>query len=189
MSGIRDGFRLGYDYSKGCTRATRNMSSAGLHAQVIRQYLAEECAEGRVLGPFDPSYLPGVQVSKFGVIPKSTAGKWRLIVDLSAPDGASVNDGISEELCSLSYVTVDDAAREVLRQGLASLLANVDVKCAYRAVPVHPDDRWLLGMQWEGGLFVDSALPFGLRSAPKIFAALADAAMWVLKNNGVKFVR
>jgi hypothetical protein len=43
-------------------------------------------------------------------------------------------------------------------------------------------------MQWEGDFFVDSALPFGLQSAPQIFAALADVAMWILKQNGVKFV-
>ena len=42
------------------------------------------------------------------MIPKSEPGKWRLIVDLSSPKGASVNDGISKELCSLSYVHVDD---------------------------------------------------------------------------------
>ena len=59
-----------------------------------------------------------VHVSRFGVIPKgSQPGKWRLIVDLSDPDGRSVNDGISGEGCSLSYVSVDDAARMVLRRG------------------------------------------------------------------------
>ena len=115
-------------------------------------------------------------------------GKWRLIVNLSAPEGASVNDGINESVSSLSYVTVDDAAREVLRRGARSLLAKVDVESAYRAVSVHPDDRWLLGMQWDGGVFVDTALPFGLRSAPKIFNALADAATWILKQEGVDFV-
>ena len=109
-----------------------------------------------------------LQTSRFGVIPKNTPGKWRLIVNLSAPEGASVNDGINERVSSLSYVTVDDAAREVLRRGARSLLAKVDVESAYRAVSVHPDDRWLLGMQWDGGVFVDTALPFGLRSAQKI---------------------
>ena len=129
-----------------------------------------------------------LQTSRFGVIPKSTPGKWRLIVNLSAPEGASVNDGINDRVSSLSYVTVDDAAREVLRRGARSLLAKVDVESAYRAVSVHPDDRWLLGMQWDGGVFVDTALPFGLRSAPKIFNALADAATWILKQEGVDFV-
>ena len=85
-------------------------------------------------------------------------------------------------------MTVDDAAREVLRQGVGSLLGKVDIKSAYRVVPVHPDDRWLLGMQWEGALYIDKTLPFGLRSAPKIFTALADAAMWILRQEGINFV-
>ncbi len=49
-----------------------------------------------------------------------------------------------------------------------------DILSAYRNIPVH--DRALLGMEWEGQLFVDRVLPFGLRSAPKIFLAVADAA-------------
>lgn len=77
-------------------------------------------------------------------------------------------------------MTVEDAAREVLRQGPDALLAKVDIKGAYRNIPVHPDDRWLLGMQWEGALLnLWTLLPFGLRSAPKIFTALADAAVWI----------
>jgi hypothetical protein len=43
-------------------------------------------------------------------------------------------------------------------------------------------------MRWEESLFVDTALPFGLRSAPKIFTAIADAVEWILKQAGVKFV-
>ena len=172
VRGIREGFRVGFDYGRSCSGGARNMASARTHAHVVREYLAEECAKGRVLGPVDPGQLPMLQTSRLGVIPKNTPGKWRLIVNLSAPEGASVNDGINERVSSLSYVTVDDAAREVLRRGARSLLAKVDVESAYRAVSVHPDDRWLLGMQWDGGVFVDTALPFGLRSAPKIFNTL-----------------
>ena len=98
-----------------------------------------------------------------------------MIVDLSSPEGASVNDGIDPCLCSLTYVTVDDAARSVVGAGRGAFLVKADVKQAYRMVPVHPEDRLLLGMVWDDSLFVDSALPFGLHSAPKIFNALADA--------------
>ena len=38
------------------------------------------------------------------------------------------------------------------------------------------------------GLFVDTALPFGLRSAPKIFSAVADAVEWILRQEGVETV-
>ena len=42
-------------------------------------------------------------------------------------------------------------------------------KSAYRMVPVHPDDRLLLCMQWENNLYVDGALLFDLRSTSKIY--------------------
>ena len=33
---------------------------------------------------------------------------------------------------------------------------------------------------------MDAVLPFGLRSAPKIFTAVADAVEWIAKANGVE---
>ena len=186
--GLRYGFRVGFDYHHDCRKSLRNMSSAMDQPQVIRDYLAKECSEGRVLGPLDPLTLPQVHISRFGVIPKGDSGKWRLIVDMSSPEGHSVNDGIRDSLCSLSYVSVSDAARGVVDKGRGALMAKVDVKSAYRQVPIHPDDRWLMGMLWEGSLYVDTALPFGLRSAPKIFTAVADAVEWIVKQEGVQFI-
>ena len=52
----------------------------------------------------------------------------------------------------------------------------------------YPDDRWLLGMMWEGLLFVDSVLPFSLWSASKIFSAIADTVEWIVRQQGVEFV-
>ena len=55
-----------------------------------------------------------------------------------------------------------------------------DVKEAYHNIPVHPEDQCLLGVQWEGVVYVDKVLPFGLRSAPLTFLAIADAAQSIL---------
>ena len=52
-------------------------------------------------------------------------------------------------------------------------------------LPIHPHDQLLLGMQWEGVTYTDMALPFGLRSAPKIFSAVADALQWILVQKGI----
>ena len=62
-------------------------------------------------------------------------------------------------------------------------MAKFDVESAYRNVPVHSDDRYLLGMKWRGKYFIDMALPFGLRSAPFIFSSIADMLEWILKHN------
>ena len=138
-----------------------------------------------MLGPFNHSLVPMVHVNRLGAVPKSIPGKYRLIVNLSHPEGQSVNDGISEALSSLSYVSVERAAQTVLKLGRGTLLAKVDIRNAYRNIPVHPDDHWLLGMSWRGEVFIDTVLPFGLRSAPKIFNAVADALEWVVRVNGV----
>ena len=52
-------------------------------------------------------------------------------------------------------------------------------------VPVHPDDWPLLGMHWQGASYVDTRPPFGLRSAPKIFTAVADALHWIMVHQGM----
>ena len=162
------------------------MQSARENAAVVWDYLSKEVSLGRVIGPIHPAVLPaGTQVSPFGVIPKSSQpGKWRLIVDLSSPTNKSVNDGIDPEL----YLWLDEVLQAVVRCGRGSFLAKMDIESAYRMVPVHPQDRPLLAMQWAGQVFFDTRLPFGLWSAPKIFTAVADALQWVFKKHGVTWV-
>ena len=63
--------------------------------------------------------------------------------------------------------------------GRGTLPAKFDVESAYRIIPIHPNDRYLFGMQWQGNHFVHMALPFGLRSAPYISSSVVE---WVLKK-------
>lgn len=93
---------------------------------------------------------------------------------------------MSPEWSTLSYASVDHLATLVVLHGPGAMLVKADVKEAYRIVPVHPDDHHLLGVKWENSLFIDTVLPFGLRSAPKIFSAVADAAQWILSQAGIK---
>ena len=181
VQGTRQGFRLGFGYGEVQLRsASRNMRSAEDNAEVVEQYLAKECGLGRVVGPL--ALDDSVHVSRFGVIPKPhQPGKWRLIVDLSAPKGFSVNDGIPPDLCSLSYASVDHAVQRIMSYNRGALLAKLDIESAYRIIPVHPDDRSLLGMVWKGRLYVDSSLP-----APKLFNALADGLSWIMSSKGTR---
>ena len=70
--------------------------------------------------------------------------------------------------------------------GKSCLLAKLDLKEAYRAVPVHPSDQCLLAFQWQGVTYIDKAFSFGLCSAPKLFSGLTDAMMWFLLERGVE---
>ena len=189
LQGLQQGFRIGFQGPTPLTspRRVRNMRSAYDHPEVIESYLAREVGLQRIISiphHLAPSF-PSLRLSPFGVIPKrNQSNKWRLIVDLSSPEGRSVNDGIDPNLCSIKYASVDDAVNIIQRLGRGTLLAKLDLRDAYRIVPVHPNDRPLLGMQWRDSIYIDTALPFGLRSAPKIFSALADALLWILQFQG-----
>ena len=152
----------------------------------MADHLQAELQAGRLLGPL-PEHLANLcQISPIGLVPKPhQPGMWRLIVDLSAPRESSINDAISADLCHLQYASVLDAASVVRRLGKGTVLAKFDLHQAYRIIPVHPDDHALLGICWQGQTFIDTALPFGLRSAPKVFSAFADALAWVLARAGV----
>ena len=99
------------------------------------------------------------------MIPKKTPGKWRIIVDLSSPKDASVNDATRRQYTHLAYLSVDDTAHAMHHLGRESLMAKIDVKEAYKIIPVHPEDRSFLAVCWRDSVFVDCQLPFGLASA------------------------
>ena len=122
------------------------MSSALAHPSVVDDYLQAELNCKRITGPFLPFQCQGVHISRFGVIPKGyQPNKWWHIVDLSHPSGCSVNDHTPKSLCSLSYITVDNAIQDILRYVWHTILAKVEIKNAFRLIPVHPTDRHLLG--------------------------------------------
>ena len=165
------------------------MPSVKARPVTVQQFIDSKLREGCMFRPLAPDEIQyPVHMSRFEEIieKKNQPGKFRLIVDLSYPPGMSVNDGISPELSLMSYTKVDDVVQGIWQSGVGSMLAKIDIKSAYRVVPVHPVDRHLLAAAWRGKLFVDGALPFGLRSAPKIFTALADALEYIIKQHGVK---
>lgn len=127
-----------------------------------------------------------LHINRMWVIPKGhSPGKWRLITDLSFPGKGSVNEGIDESVCTLQYTSVGWIAVVARALGARALMAKLDVQSMYCLLPVLCT---LLSIQWRGELFVDGMLPFGLRSAPKIFTGVADSLEWVLRQRGVQHV-
>ena len=84
-----------------------NMQSAREHSQIIDDYLLEEGTPGHILGPFSPHTMLNIC---FGVIPKKSH------VCLS-PEGHSINDAISAELCTLQYISVGQVALAAMQMG------------------------------------------------------------------------
>ena len=99
---------------------------------------------------------------------------------LVLPAGGSVNDGLDPKLCSLHHASVHNAVSIVRQLGRDTVLIKLDLKDAYRIVPVSPFDYHVMGISWKGQTYVDRALPFGLQSLPKTFNMVADIITGVL---------
>ena len=109
---------------------------------IISEYLQREVQLGRMHR--HKVKLSKIHPSPLEVIPmKHKLGKWRLIVDLSSPVGASINDGISTEWSSLSYVSIDHLSSLVINISEGALLVKTDIKEAYTMLSIHPEDQAL----------------------------------------------
>ena len=181
LQSIRKGVSLGYTGPRGPSTAP-NLISAHTHPDVVTAELRKECAAGRIIGPSPVPPLANLKCSGVGVVPKKN-GKWRMIHHLSAPRGTSINDFILREEYSLHYATIDDAIASLLTLGAGALMAKIDLKSAFRMVPVRQEDWELLGIFWQNHYYVDTCLPFGLRSAPYLFNQFAMALHWILRSN------
>ena len=165
-----------------------NLPSSFQHPSTLDANINVECDKGRILGPFETPPLPNFRCSGLGLVPKHDGG-WYAIYHLSAPYGSSINDSIDPEAYTLNYCSVDDAFAIVTALGKGSLMAKIDLQNAFRLIPVRPEDWNLLGIHWRNQFYIDTCLPFGLRSAPFLFNQLAGAIHWSLQHNhGVRHV-
>ena len=107
-----------------------------------------------------------------------------MITDLSFPKGKSANDRIPDCNSVVTFAGIPEAIFTIVKVGKGALLARFDIQRAYRLLPVSAAHRHLLGMSWKGSFYVDLALPFALRSAPKIFTCFADSLQWIFSRKG-----
>ena len=93
-NGFTHGFHIGADHKAVQFRASGcNLQSVWKNPQLVEQHIQEEVWSFRLLGPVPPFLATTCHTSPIGLIPKpNQPGQWRLIVDLSAPAGAIVND-------------------------------------------------------------------------------------------------
>ena len=116
---ISSGFRVWFDGS-GTYMLSKDQSSKCCCSPYCNRWLYSPWViTWKDIWPIFTFYIcPDVHINRFGVIPKNyQQDKWRLITDLSYPSGSSVNDGIPSQLCSLTYVTIDDTILNILKSG------------------------------------------------------------------------
>ena len=180
LDGLRNGFDIGFLGSSIATQP-KNLRSATQLQPLLAQAVEKEVKRGHTAGPFTTPPFSITHCSPIGAVEKDDH-TCRLIMDLSHPLGQSINENIPKEPFSVKYSKFDDAVSMVLQRGRGCFMSKLDIKHAFRIIPVHSSQWHLLCYFFEGFWYVDLVLPFGLRSSPAIFCQFADLVRWVLDN-------
>ena len=183
VNGFRSGFAIrcyGLPVQK---QVVTNMKSAFDFPNVIDRKLQHELELGRILGPFtERPDISRYRISPLGVVPKKLPGEFRVIHNLSYPEGESVNDYIPQEFSTVQYATIQHAISFIKEADSIVFMAKVDIEAAFRIIPISPQDSPLLGFKWRGAYYMDAVLPMGCSSSCSIFEAFSTALEWIAMN-------
>ncbi|KAI8490524.1 cytoplasmic pattern recognition receptor signaling pathway in response to virus [Branchiostoma belcheri] len=180
------GWPLGYTSTSPLRPSKRNHNSALVYDSAVDDYIRTEVRLGATHGPFDrpPFEHSSVMTSPLQTVSKRGSNRRRVVLDLSFPPGASVNDGIPAK----QYLGEDfiltlpsyDAFETLIRdKGPGCYMFKRDLRRAYRQIPVDPHDYYLLGYRWRDKLYYDSSFPFGLRTAAMACQRTTNAVTYI----------
>ena len=181
VHGFRFGFKLG-SLSFSSTQSHKNLQSAQQFPHIIADKINKEVQLGRFSGPYEHSPFQDFTISPLGLREKKTPGEYRVIHNLSYPyDDTSVNASIPRDKASVKYGSIVDAIKHINYFGQNCFLAKTDIKSAFRIIPIHPDDRHLLGFKWDGKYYFDNCLPMGCSSSCQLFELFSTALHWIME--------
>lgn len=188
------GWPINYQSQELPQTCLKNHPSALRFSDHIDKFIIKEVSHGATAGPYDsnPLQLP-LATSPLSAVPKKNTTDKRVVMDLSFPSSTSVNDGIPKdqflgEPFKLTYPTIRSLIDIIQEHGPGCLLYKLDLRRAYRQLPVDPHDYHLLGFWWREAYFIDTRLPFGLRSAPQACQRVTNAITYMHAQNGYSAV-
>lgn len=186
LDGFAHGFHIPYSGER-LFRLAHNHKSCLENPNIFKNHVQREIAEDRIFGPFITPPFENLICSPLALIPKKDPNSFRLIHDLSYPEGKSINDHISSEHTIVSYDNIDTIISLVKIFGKNSLMAKADILEAYRQIPINPADFELLGFtskDMEGNIeyYFDTRLAQGLSISCQIFEKFSTSLQWIMEN-------
>ena len=166
---VSPSFNIGY---RGPERQheSYNRKSALARPDIFRKKVSKELKLGQVLGPFTQPPMTNFQCSPMGLVPKKgNPGKYRLIMDLSHPEGDSINTYIPKDGSLVSYKPFDLALWLIRKQGRGCYMAKANLDSASRNLPICKKSLRYLGFVMYDLYYLDTWLPFGAVSSCAIF--------------------
>ena len=161
------------------SRAT-NAPSAHDDGEKVTDAIADWIKKGFAYGPVELHEVPSS--AKFsGIMTKPKPnGSVRIILNLSAPQGSSVNDGINKEDFPASMSSTTSWLRVLNKAGRRCKFCKIDWSDAYKQITVHQDDLDLQWFSWLGKAFIELCLVFGCVCSAGLFDRLAKLIIHIV---------
>ena len=170
----------------GCKGVFRNPSkasnapSATLNGYRVADSIAEWVSKGFAYGPVDPADVP-VSAKFAGLMTREKPnGAVRVILNLSAPKGSSVNDGIDTADFPTTMSSTTQWLRALNKAGKGCYMCKVDWSSAYKHLKVVPEDSNLQWFSFLGKCFRETSLVFGCASSAGLFDRLAKLVLHIV---------
>ena len=148
IDGFTFGFKLGMEGVKS-HGIYKNHKSAIENQGKVYEKLAKESLLNRIAGPFKTPPLKNLVCSSLSLVPKNVTAKFRLIHDLSYPKWNSVNSLIPQENSTGKYDGIYTVILLVKQFGRHCKLSKCDIEDAFRIIPIHRSDYYVLGFTWN----------------------------------------
>ena len=107
-------------------------------------------------------------------------GSARVILNLSSPKGASVNEGIDTDEYPAKMSSTTEWLKVLNRVGQFCKICKVDYADAYKHIKVRLEDTDLQWFTWLDKAFKELALVFGSASSAGIFDAVAKIVLFIV---------
>ena len=183
LTGVLEGFRITDSGAVFTPVECNNYKSTTCPDNIdkVEEQIRTEISKGHYVNVDEKPTI----VSSLGAVPKSDPSNIRLIHDCSRPVGGNLN--LYASIDSVAYDTVEEATRLLPPGGF---MAKIDLRNAYRSVPIHRDCYAATGLKWcftgqdETDYFIDTRLPFGARRSPGIFQRLTSSVKRFMQRRG-----
>ena len=184
---------LKFEAHIGCKGKFRNPSkatnapSAYENGAQVTDAICDWLSKGFAYGPVNLDEVPSS--AKFSGImtrPKPN-GSVRIILNLSAPKGSAVNEGIDNSEFPTVMSSTTKWLRVLNQAGRGARMCKVDWSDAYKHIAVALADTNLQWFQWGGKAFKELCLIFGGVSSAGIFDRVAKVVLFiVIKKSGFR---
>jgi hypothetical protein len=176
---IRYGAEIGCKGKVRAASVSKNAANAYQHGRQVSDAIAAWVSVGYAYGPVEEEDLPpNAKIN--GILTRTKPnGLVRIILNLSAPKGCSVNDGIDNDEFPATMSSTEAWVDVLNKLGKGCKIMKVDFADAYKHIPVAAADTDLQWFEWGGGnisrncvLYLEPAPVRGFSTLPPRYLSL-----------------